>query len=448
MRAGWARECYSVSLFGGEPRIVWARRRGDSVSATPVEPDDPTLRARLASGAALVVGGMSVRRSFTRWLEAPFGSIRKARRVLPSILDVELPFPLEACIYLFPTVARTAQGHVRALAVAARYADVQAAIRELDRCGLDPLFLDQEGVALWTQACREHAPAAGRARVVVHLCEDHIAVAIGHGAVFADAHAAPAADARQLSRLLRAAVPADGGEVEYVWAGPGAQDETYVAALHGELAAVRPGPSHVLAEPDLFLCRAFATRLLLDGPLRCNLRTDRLIHDGLRRRLFRRARNTALAYVACGLVLCGIGAAWRLLCARRDRHAKQAVVTQARALAPRATLQPGQELRAVRRAVAQQTERLRPFARAFAPSLSRTLVRIVAAGKTLELRYQALSLTDERVTIAGTAPDWDRCARLLPILQELGYTARVEREDALADERVRFSIAANAHGAH
>ncbi|MCX6997673.1 MAG: hypothetical protein NTV49_11445 [Kiritimatiellaeota bacterium] len=99
--------------------------------------------------------------------------------MLPSLLDVQLPFPLETCLYQFPVVRADAAGRIRALAVAARRTEIAA---QLDRCralDLDPVVLDHEGLALWTQSLVEIPLAPPALRVVAYLGAFRTALAVG-----------------------------------------------------------------------------------------------------------------------------------------------------------------------------------------------------------------------------------------------------------------------------
>ena len=68
------------------------------------------LHQRLDEGTAAMPAG----RSFSRWLTAPYARPAKARRVFPSLLDIQLPFPLEGCVLRVPGPASRARGgHAR-----------------------------------------------------------------------------------------------------------------------------------------------------------------------------------------------------------------------------------------------------------------------------------------------------------------------------------------------
>ncbi|MBN1670599.1 MAG: hypothetical protein JXR37_06180 [Kiritimatiellae bacterium] len=428
--------CYGIDLRPDSCVVVRGTRLRGRLACTTV--DARAAEAESGGGRRATVGCLSVAESIVRPLEAPFASRKKALKVFPSMLDVELPFPLENCVYGFLLPRRTEEGRVCALAVAARVADVQARLAAFQARGLDPVILDHEGLAIWAQSVKERPAQAGVTRVVLHLGPSHTAVAVGKGDAFISAHAAGVSGLNQIERVLRAL--GEAGPREYAWTGPGAADERHVAALAEPLVRVLPGSSFCHDEPDTFLARALAARTLERDPSQCNLRTGPLTHPRLRAERRRYAVTTAALYLAAGLLLCAANAGWWAAAARLDSRAKQAVTSLAGALAPHATIQPGMEARAVEAALRKDAPLMEPFQNALGRSLTATLAAIVTAGHDNQLRYQTLSLRRADVTLDGTAADWDRCERLLPVLRQAGYAVRLDRHEAGADERVRFSI--------
>ena len=88
-------------------------------------------------------------------LRADSASRAKAEKVFPSLLDIQLPFPLEDCLYQFVEFRRTSEGMVSALVCAARREAIQACLDRYQAQGADPMLLDHEGLALWTQSLVE-----------------------------------------------------------------------------------------------------------------------------------------------------------------------------------------------------------------------------------------------------------------------------------------------------
>jgi len=292
-RAGvpWTRVCYAADAGPEGITFVRAVRGRGRVDWRAVAAGDPSLRRELEAGIPCVAA-LSCRESFTRGLEAPFSATQKGAKVLPTLLDIQLPFPLEACVYQFLDLRRTSQKTTRAVAVCARETDAARRLALLSEVNVDPVVLDQEGLALWTQSLREAPPAAGEQdafRVLVHLRAESAVAVIGRGEEFLGAHSLSRDIVSHLGRLLRAYGPEAAGNgaggpedaaaprTAWFWAGAGA-DRSAVAAMQGALAEAWPGRSVIHDDPATFLVRALATRALLPGPLRCNLRTGRLAH--------------------------------------------------------------------------------------------------------------------------------------------------------------------------
>ena len=442
----WSRTCYGVDLQGDRLAVVRAERAGNRVVCSEV-----TDAAGRIGSEGPVAASLSVRESFSRWIEAPFPSPGKARRVLPTLLDIQLPFALETCVYAFLAVERTPEGRCRGLAVAARQAAVEASLTAWAGHGLDPQVLDQDGLALWSQALRE-CPSAGAEpdalRVVFYAGLDSGTVVIGRGADFISAHPVRLDDADQLRRLVQApaAGPRDeeGGEagapLEWILCGPGAA--TSGAA---RVTAIEPAAAlHTVEDPDRFLARAVATRALLGGPYACNLRSGSLVHADVAGRRRRRGRQAVAAALAAGVLLCVLNAAALWVTGRRVAEAESIVSRTIDAVAGYEVSARGHRghhaLQAVKDAVAARQADLAAFHAALQPGVDVLLRDAGALAAAEGLHLEAVLLAAERIELSGTAPDWKRCERLVPLLEARGFQTRTVRSDALANERIPFTI--------
>ncbi len=454
-----ARTGYGVTLAGGAAVIVRARRAftGRIRSAAAIPAEAAAWRQWLLDRARpdiLLAGCVTAQESLTMWLPTPFASIPKAEKVLPSLLDVQLPFPLESCHYRFVDIRRTPDGATRALAVVARLENLEARLEAYRGQGLDPVLLDHEGLALWTQSREEWPLPADVCRVILHVDLERVTLVIGRGDCYGNAYSVqatlPAAEGSfdravlaglvgRLQRILRAEMPAE-TRIHWLACGPGARNAALIDGLHRDLSGEWPGALAVHREPESFLARALATRALARGPLRCNLRTHGLAHPLLLRRLRARSRTTAWLLLAAGLLVCGLNLGWRLLAARRAAGVRQDISRLAAELAPGAKIQPGQEIREVKKIAAQRAEREAPFRDAFDPSLAGVLAKLIREGKAQDVAYETLALQRNGFALNGTADDWDRCERLAARLKAPGYAVKLERQETAADTRTRFSI--------
>ncbi len=406
--------------------------------------------AESRSRTMLVAGCVPVKDSLTLWLTAPFSSFSKARKVLPSLLDVALPFPLEQCVYQFLDFSNTPEKTTRALAVAARRNHVQQLLDRYRSSGIDPELLDHEGLALWAGSVMEQAVSGDSSRVVLRLAKGGASIVIGRGGSFAAAHSVDhgdnGSDPDLLSKLIQRYLLAEiepGKPVEWAFCGERAADSAFVKKLHASLAAAWPGECIVHDAPESFLCRALAVRALNSGDLRCNLRRGLLVHPKLPGIARRRTRTGVMLILAAGLLLCGLNIAWHMYIERRLARARDAVTSLAAALAPDVRIQYGMEVADAKKSIKRQSEMTAPFLEAFEPSLVAGLAGIIAAGSKHNMRLDALSLGRDKVAISGAAEDWNQCGEFAARLREMGYTLALDRQEAIADGLVRFTVKGN-----
>jgi len=428
--------------------IVEARRVRGGVRLTSV----PSVSGWSRKPKAVVAAGLPLRQSITRRLVAPFSSIRKARRVFPSLLDIQLPFPVESCVACFTEVARTAAGQVETVALAARKEDVTQHLQELATLGLDPDILDHEGLALWSQSVEEMPNEANSPRLIVHLGSPSCMLVVGVGHRFEASYPVPAAlpdllkgEVSALASLRRRIQQAMHGlgdrpatPSHWVWTGQGATDQDGLRRLRETLHA--GDHRHLVPDhPETFLASALARRALLGKSLDSNFRAGSLAAARQVGRAQTRMRTAAVAGFSAALWLCLVNAGWRAAVEMRKDRLQRSITETAVRLAgmdvPR-----GQELMVVDRVLDERAATLEPILEVFRPSLAEQLRVVLELAARSGITMENLSLKPDRVTLQGAGLDWDRCRALQPSFEQLGYAVTIELNDAGADELVHFTL--------
>ncbi len=429
-----ARVAYGVDGRADGLRAVRAERRGGRVRLEPVTPGDSRWQADLSRGVP-VVAALGPRECITHWVQAPFGSAAKARKVLPTLLDIQLPFPLESCAYAFPVQHRTLEGGQRALGAAARGQDLDARLAALATVGIDPAVLDPEGLALWTQSLAEAPGPAPMApaplRAVLNLEAQRGTLVLGVGAEYGAAHSVSLESVEDWRRLVRAV----GGEaptgMDWWLTGAGAADAAVVESLRSRLTAAFPEARvAVHRDPATFLARALAVRAVTEGPWRCNLRSGSRTQAEWRRRGMRRGRRVLAAALAAGLLL-GLAnglVGWRLFAAAEALRTETDQLARALAGPALGAARGEQALLIARRQWMARRESLAPYAAAFAPSLTTTIASVAETAQRADMTLERLSLRAGGLEITGRGPLWESAEALEALLDRQGYTVRLERQ--------------------
>ncbi|MFH0879891.1 MAG: hypothetical protein V2A34_09280 [Lentisphaerota bacterium] len=418
-----------------------------------------SIDADVSAGRATTAAAIPVHDSFTRWLQTPLKSVSKALKVLPSLLDIQLPFPLESCIYTFPLHRKTAAGQVDALAIAAPAQNVQTRIETCRQAGLDPLTIDHEGLALWTQSLAEMPLERNIGRAVVYLGTDRTVLVLGREDQFGSAHAirqglstffppgGPASATAlqqfgQRARQILRSLPPDArtSGFQWFWTGPGAADPGQVLLLQDQLKDLDFVRFSSHQQPSAFLARALGERGLQPDSLPCNLRTGASAHPGFSRLSDQKRSRSMILLLSAGLVLCAINLGWNAWLQSALRNRQEQLSRAAAGITGMTRVPKGQELMMVRRSLADRDQAFRPFVRAFQPSVFTVLQGILRSAITHQMKLDQLSLKDDLLSLSGAAQDWDRCEALSRDLETSGFTVSLERQDAGADERVHFTI--------
>ncbi len=467
------RAAYGLDLGEGFAAVVHTRAtRTGLVEETVLETRTQDLKTALTACAqrvhaevllhkALLAAALPAQDSMVQWLEAPFPSMAKARKVLPSLLDIQLPFPLETCVHGFPLLESADADRVRALAVAARKENIEARIAACADLNMDPQCLDHEGLALWTQSLAEQ-PADHGLRVVTYLGVDRTVWALGEGDRLLNAHASrtgaahltkTASDApdtvtgewrdRAVRNVRAQLAKLDASRVQWYWTGPGAADRNLVATLEQILQHTEKRIAFTAHQrPATFLARALAARALQQTQPGWNYRFGEFAHPTIARWRDRALRHTAWTALAAGLALCVFNLVFGAFTEVKNRNADRALARSAQAITGLPSVPRGQERMMVERAVEEQDEQLAPFRRAFHTSLTEPLHRLLQQGQAGGLRYESITVRDDQLLVQGAAENWDGCEVLAQSLRDDGWTVNLERQDAVAMERVRFRLTA------
>jgi hypothetical protein len=439
----WGGRCFGVDLDGDRIYAVKALRRYGRIRCQAVEWRDPQVQAECRRARSATAGLLLQRESLLRWVPAQFNRLGKARRIFPSLLDIQLPFPLEECEFLFPVAQRVPGGGVRGLAVLARRPDIEQRLAALQAKDVDPLFLDQESLALWEQSLRAAPPdGSGVAlRVVVYLGSERVTVVAGRGRDVAGATSMGAWQVEQVLRFVRALLAAEStAAISWFWAGPRASDRALIDAAQEALARELTCTFTVHADPAHFLARAAAIRALGRTAAPCNLRRGARLHPrllGLRRR---QSMKLAGACLAAGLALCALQVGWRASLERQLAALQSRINAGAAEIVGAATLQRGLEVLQVGRALEARAPAYAPFLRATEPSLTVKLQNLLQAAQELALDLETLDVREDAVAARGTAGDWERCEQWVRRLTDLGYRARAERLEGGTEGRLRFAV--------
>jgi len=370
---------------------------------------------------AVVAAGLSPRTAVTAWVKAPFNNRRKALRVVPALLDIELPFPLEDCIWTVAAERAGAEGR-EILAVAARQADVRKRLDELASVDVDPHVLDHEGLALWSHSLETCPPGSDeRYRAVCYLHAEGAVLALGERGDLRGVYTVPATGHDQLERLFVARFGRDWrapehppGSVALIVCGPDVEGQARLRAAIDSPEAVR---WIVPDDPERFLARALALRAARpDGPLACNLRKGPLAHPGTLGRERRALAGALLTLALAGLLAGAAGLGTRRAARVRLGVLNRTVAAEASRVAGYPVLSRGAD--AVNEAARAVNERLAVaplFAQQLEPSLLTALQHVlqgVAAGEGAAIERLAFSL-DGDAGLVLRVPDADALAHIL-----------------------------------
>ena len=404
-----------------------ARRRHGQVhfSARSVDSPNPPVAAALPSTACV-----------TRVLETPLKSKAKALRVLPSLLDIQLPFALEDCVYGFSTIRRIPTG-TASIACAARKGDIEEALSNLNRQGVDPAHLYPEPFVLWQQALRESTFATGEPAALLFVSTQHYTLILGDGPHMISTHGGRL-DAEgnlpeaTLVQLLRRA-----GPTRHRWliCGPG----NPALLEHLQKACSTHGAAQVAQDPANMLPKALAAAALEPSGSVPDFRSGPFEHPMVQQNQNRDLVKSGLLYGLAGLILAVTSLGTLFVKKATWQESRSDLVARATRFTGYAP-QPGMEVLEAERAVEAMQPELMAFKAVYSPGPISTLDTWLRTAQQAGLKLNRISIQTDTTELAGVSPAWEDSEALLVAVQARYPDARLVREDAGRDEQIHFTI--------
>ena len=447
------KKCYAVVRDGEYVTVSLSTRSGKKLRHEIIYDDraDANLdawkecvcivQAELQSGSAWLASALPVHLGIVRKLSAPFPSESKALKVFPSLLDIDIPFPLEQCDYAFLQPQHTPSGHVETTALAVRHEELDAFLDEFEKLNVRPSYVDHEGLVLWTQCLLEQpVSAAGDTRIVVWLGRTRTIIMVGEGRGLEAVHSIRSgADelasghgitgwARRLQRFLKTRISADKNtEKCWIWAGPGASQADLLDAVVDAVAAEFSPEKHVLPEPEGILSRGLASRILAPARDPFNFLSGDREDPGMKIARNRRNMFTAVYFSVCGLLLVVLSMGFEFFLKKQDREYQAVIDRQYLDIVGAPNLQRGQEVLLAGRALETIQLQNKPFIEVFDPSLCKPAGAFLRAAYQQDVHIKKFSIDGEHIEVEGLMPDWELSGVLQSVVEAEGYEVEITK---------------------
>jgi len=457
---------YGVQATASGILVVRGGHRREAQLLLEAAPDSPeaqrlmeTIRLEVEKGAAALAICAPAAQTVIRPLRAPFASLKKAGRVWDSLLDVNLPFPVESASCCYSNV-RIEQGGTLSTAAAIRKSDLEACGEAWQTAGLSPTHCDAEALALWSQQEVE-APSVRSElpRAVVWLGEDHVSISRGCGTTFMAAHilrASPLAESPEeqkafdtlwmarMHQILTAHLAAtSASEMDLWWAGPGAEDESRVARLRKALPADIPLRQEIHRNPDSFLARAIARRAL-DGS-GINFKTGEQAHPAVVRTQAKALTRAYAGVSAAALLVLALNLGISTFRQHRVESLQEQLSEAAQSITGH-RVSRGQESLMVERAVTQRDEATQPFRNALdIDGMEGRFARVMEEADVLGIEISKLTVSPLALSVEGTATSIQAIEGLAERLRAKDWQVQTDSPGRTPEGRQQFILKGTAN---
>ncbi len=446
--------CYALSVEDGRLRALKGRRAAGRIRmdtlAEGVPADGPAamsilqqVEADVMTGRAVSAAALPAHETVIHRLTAPFPSIRKARKVFPSLLDLALPFPVEQCECRFEQIRMVAGGKVETLAIAARRESISTCIDELAGRKLRPVILDAEPRAVWSELAQRFPPADPASRLVVHREGSRVLILYGEGDRFLSGTSVRSWIStedlsRRMARFLRSVIPSGGSPAELIWSGhPALASSDKEEILRS--CSIQPAAMHDAGGEDILLQGLCRNALQEPGAI-VNLRAVGAAHpawDSLT------SRPLQKAWLTCGMaaaLVIGVNIAWtRLQDHRAEQLTREAQATAA-SITGRERIPRGQEAFITTRFMNEAREQYEPFLQFTRPGMNTRFYQLLNEAHERGIALTHLNLMDGGSVIRGNAPSAGEAEAFRDALSAVGIEMKISIEPAGAGDGVRFRL--------
>lgn len=430
-----------------------------NIEYTTIQLNEITQNQKLVS-RSLFVSYIPCRYSFTRWLHVPFRNHSKIMKVLPSLLDVELPFPIDDAVYSFPIFKRS--GHsTYALSVGALKKDIVSTMEKISEYRINPNVIDHQGLALWTQTITElpsERIGSNALRILMYLAKNNSAIVVGQGTEFISAHALNSEEPSEIRRIVRIIlshllenISTDKKnshmpplhekflyKIVWVWCGSGTEDKHGLSTLQNETNAIKQGEHIIHDNPADFLLRGLITRALRRNIETCDLSLD--AETKLRRIHTKQSTYSAVSFLLSGFLLFAVGTFMRSTAQSKLRKVNTEFSQLSRELNAVEGTTGADAVLTASRATTAKIETFRPFMEYFKQSMIDEIYELVYTARSNNLYYETVSVNNSAIEITGIAENWDSPEVLVTYFTRKGIQPILNRKDALPDEKIPFTI--------
>jgi len=452
---------YGIDAAASQIIFVRGIRRGVSQPLLVAEPGSEEARRLLESitrevekGAAALAVSVPASQTVIRPLRAPFASVKKAGKVWDSLLDVNLPFPVESASCCYSDV-RVEAGGTCAIASAIRRSDLASFDATCEADGFSATHCDAEALALWSQQGIEVPPVRSEVpRVLVWLGEDHVTIARGRGTTFLAAHvlrASPMAESEEVRKafdtlwaarmrqiLTAHLAETESSEMDVWWAGPGAEDEARVTRLRKVLPSDIPLRQETHCQPASFLARAVAGRAMNGSGV--NFKSGELLHPAIQRNQ-KKALTRAYAGVAIAALLVLV---LNLGISVSRQHRVDSLQMQLSDAARSVTghkVPRGQETLMVERAITRRDEETKSFRNALdQDGMEGRFARVLEEAAVLGVEFSQLKASPLALSIEGSAPSIQAIEGLAERLRATDWQVQTDSPGRTPEGRQQFIL--------
>jgi len=416
----------------GKPTLLF---RGKAAESNPEWPAAKNkIRSSQLAETHIVTASLSAEESYLIPLELPIKNKAKATRILPGLLDLQLPYSIDDTSYCF-TEFRHQSGETSSCALGARDVEISKALEALELQGIEVEALDHELFACWqyfTQRENNKAP-----KILVLVEDNHIQLIAGKNqqpSLSAHIVLDPAnidQNFRALRRTLKSSIEKLNSEDTSLSV---YLDENHPYKAEIQQSLDRLTVKHTLRSGVLyFISSALAQRALVAQEDSFSLLPASRRPASIDKKIARSSIGAAMAVGFSGLFLCAISVAWSYVVSAEDQALQHKLITKAQAMSGYDKIYKGKELRMVQQSLSEAVKKQSPFTQLFEASLLEPLSSILQRCKDTDSKLKKVKLSNKHLEINSLSKGLQGAEALKELAIDLGYNASIKNQEESRD---------------
>jgi type II secretory pathway component PulL len=437
---------YGIAIYGEEVRISKISHEKVEHHNTALTDAADFFKKVLREENAIVSSALPIKDTLLLNFNIPLSSKKKALQVLPSMLDVQLPFPLEDCLYKVVSSRKLMDNTLSFTTIIVRRKIMERHLAFLQENGVVVDHLDSEATVLFEEGSLVFPKS--KKIVVINMERESISVIISEEQAIKSAYTLKVERDKKNEELdlwLKRITKIENLNSQHFDMVITGKDASSILA--GEIArklssSISPEVS-IMPDSEFAFTETIAKRLITPKKYTLNFLEDEYEPKRAKECKMRLMRMRSLFLLAVSVALIFINSLHYIFWYLKKSNLEQAIASLSQKIMPETRLPKGMEIFEINRKMLQHSEEIQPLVGIVANQTFSTFSSLLANIAKKNLIISNLTINDKQIVISGNSTVWQDCEELANWLKTKGFTVTLEKKSFSTFNTTQFAIKAD-----